>query len=216
MTSILGLHIERLAHDGFKISDGYTIVYVDPFQISEQQEKADILLVTHEHYDHCSIEDIQKVIKHDTVIVTIPGCASKLNRLPIKSIKMMTPNQGIDVAGMHIETIPAYNINKFRAPGVPFHPKEDGRVGFVFILNGKRIFHAGDTDFTPEMAALKDINIALVPVSGTYVMTAEEAAKAVNTFKPEIAIPMHYGVIVGSVADAEKFKQLAKVEVLIL
>lgn len=216
MSSIAGLHIERLAHDCFKIYDDYTCIYLDPFQIQEQQDKADILLITHEHYDHCSIEDIQKVIKQDTIIVTIPGCASKLNRLPVKGIKMMTPNQGITVDGVDIETIPAYNLNKYRAPGIPFHPKEDGRVGFIITINNKRIFHAGDTDFTPEMAALKDIDVALVPVSGTYVMTAEEAAKAVNTFMPKLAIPMHYGAIVGSVADAEKFKQLAKVEVLIL
>jgi len=216
MPSIFGLQIERLAHDCFRISDGYTTAYIDPFQIPEQADKADILLVTHEHYDHCSIEDIQKVIKQDTIIVTIPGCASKLNRLQVKDIRMMMPNQGITVKGVAIETIPAYNLNKYRAPGVPFHPKEDGRVGFIVTLNGKRVFHAGDTDFTPEMAALKDIDIALVPVSGTYVMTAEEAAQAVNAFKPKIAIPMHYGATIGTAEDAERFKQLAKVEVVII
>ena len=216
MASILGLHIERLAHDCFKVYDDHTCVYADPFQIPEQQDKADILLITHEHYDHCSIEDIRKVIKPDTVIVTIPGCASKLNRLPVKDIKMMVPGQRVSVDGVTIETIPAYNTNKFRAPRTPFHPKEDGRVGFVFELGGKRIFHAGDTDFTPEMAALKDIDIALMPVSGTYVMTAEEAAQAVNTFKPKVAIPMHYGAIVGTPEDAERFKALAKVPVEII
>ncbi len=216
MPSIFGLHIERLAHDCFRIYDDHTLIYIDPFQIPEQADKADILLVTHEHYDHCSIEDIRKVIKQDTIIVTIPGCASKLNRLQVKDIRMMMPNQGITVKGVAIETIPAYNLNKYRAPGVPFHPKEDGRVGFVITLNNKRVFHAGDTDFTPEMGALKEVDIALVPVSGMYVMTAEEAAQAVNTFQPKIAIPMHYGAIVGTVEDAERFKQLAKVEVVII
>ncbi len=216
MPTVLNIHIERLAHDCFKIYDDHALIYIDPFQIQDQADKADLLLITHEHFDHCSIEDIRKIIKPDTVIVTIVECASKLNRLPVKDIKIIAPHQRITVEGIPIETIPAYNINKFRAPRIPFHPKEDGRVGFIFETSGRRIFHAGDTDFTPEMAVLKDIDIALVPVSGTYVMTAEEAAQAVNAFKPKVAIPMHYGAIVGNMVDAVKFREMAKVEVIIL
>src|SRR3989338_4038147 len=171
---IEGINIERLNHDCFKIKAQNKIIYFDPYQI-ELQEQADLILITHEHADHLSLKDIEKLLKQ----------------------------------GITIETIPAYNINKFRAPNMPFHPKQDGRVGFIITVNGKRIYHAGDTDCIPEMQQLKNIDIALLPVSGTYVMTPEEAVQAVKIIKPKIAIPMHYAAVVGNDTDAEKFKILA-------
>lgn len=208
---IEGITIERLKHDCFKIKRQNKIIYLDPFQI-EPKEQADIILITHEHYDHLSLKDIEKLLKQGTAIVTIPECQSTLSRIAekISSVVLIEPFQKKEVQGVQIETIPAYNINKFRAPNMPFHPKQDGRVGYIITVNGKRIYHAGDTDCIPEMRQLKNIDIALLPVSGTYVMTPEEAARAVKIIKPRIAIPMHYGAGVGSDADAEKFKRFAQ------
>ena len=210
---IEGITIERLRHDCFKIKGQNKIIYLDPFQI-EPKEQADIILITHEHYDHLSLKDIEKLLKQGTTVVTIPECQSTLSRIAekISSVVLIEPFQKKEVQGIQIETIPAYNINKFRAPNMPFHPKQDGRVGYIITVNGKRIYHAGDTDCIPEMRQLKNIDIALLPVSGTYVMTPEEAVQAVKIIKPRIAVPMHYGAGVGSGADAEKFKRLAEQE----
>ncbi len=216
---IEGITLERLNHDCFKIKADNKVIYTDPFQI-EPKEAADIILITHEHQDHCSLKDIEKLLKQGTTVVTIPECQSTLSRIAekISSVVLIEPFQKKEVQGIMIETIPAYNTNKFRTGNFVFHPKEDGRVGFIIAINGKRIYHAGDTDCIPEMRQLKNIDIALLPVSGTYVMTPEEASQAVSIIKPRIAIPMHYGAgIVGSNADAEKFKKLVKdVDVIIL
>src|SRR3989338_1467876 len=208
---IEGMSIERLNHDCFKIKAQNKVIYLDPYQI-DPQEPADLILVTHEHQDHCSLKDIEKLLKSGTTVVTIPECQSTLSRIAekISSVVLIEPFQKKEVQGISIETIPSYNTNKFRSGNLVFHPKQDGRVGFIVTLNGKRIYHAGDTDVIPEMQQLKNIDIALLPVSGTYVMTPEEAAQAVAIIKPKIAIPMHYGAgVVGTDADAEKFKALA-------
>lgn len=209
--NIDGINMQWLGHDAFKIQAD-KIIYFDPYQLKTSYHDADIILITHEHYDHCSIEDIERLIKPDTVIVTTPECQSKLSRVAdkVKNIILMEPGQEKEIEGIKIEAVPSYNINKFRSENIPFHPKQDGKVGFIITVNGKRVYQAGDTDFIPEMRDLKDIDIALIPVSGTYVMTANEAADAVNSFKPKIAIPMHYGSIVGNENDAIRFKNLVK------
>lgn len=208
------VEIAWLGHAAFMIAHRGNIYYLDPFNI-QPKEKADVILVTHEHFDHLSLEDIKKVIKPDTYLVAPENCREKLRLLKAGVIKLVKPGDSLEVRGARVEVVPAYNVNKFRAPGVVYHPREEGSVGYVLELDGVRIYHAGDTDFIPEMRDLK-VDIALVPVSGTFVMTAEEAAEAVNTFRPKIAIPMHYGAIVGSRSDAERFKELAEVEVVIL
>jgi L-ascorbate metabolism protein UlaG (beta-lactamase superfamily) len=206
---VLGIEIELLGHASVKIKTD-KIIYIDPFKI-KPDEKADLILITHEHYDHCSPEDIEKIIKVDSVLVGIPRCEEALDRFSarVKEIVYVKPNQKKTIEGIKIETVPAYNVNK------PFHPKKDGKVGYILTIQGKRIYHAGDTDMIEEMKSLGEINIAFLPVSGTYVMTAEEAAKAVDLIKPQVAIPIHYGKIVGTKKDGEKFKSLAKCEVII-
>ncbi len=197
--------IHWLGHDGFRI-DASRVIYFDPFQI-KAGPKADIICVSHEHFDHCSPEDIEKIQTADTVIVTEKDSARKLKG----EIKVVKPGDKIEVKGVRIEAVPAYNIKK------DFHPKANGWLGFIVEVDGVRIYHAGDTDFIPEMKQLK-VDIALLPVSGVYVMTAKEAAEAAKAIKPKIAIPMHYGAIVGSEADAIEFKnQLSGiVDVLVL
>jgi len=194
-----------LGHDGFRI-DGNKIVYFDPYQISPGT-KADLILVTHEHFDHCSPGDIAKIQKPETVIVTEKDSAKKLEG----NVKIVRPGQTIDVDEIKIEAVPAYNTDK------TFHPKENGWLGFIVEMEGVRIYHAGDTDFIPEMNQF-EVDIALLPVSGTYVMTAVEAIEAALAIRPKLAIPMHYGAIVGGDQDAKDFKIAleGKVEVLVL
>lgn len=200
-----------LGHDGFWIDASGTILYIDPYQISGGP-KADIILITHSHQDHASVDDVAKIAKADTVIVTVAAAAEKF---PGKNVRVVQPGQRIVVKDIPIETVPAYNTNKFRSPGVPFHPKDAGFVGYIVTLNGVRIYHTGDSDVIDEM---KDIHcdIALLPVSGIYVMTAEEAAKAGARLRPSVAIPMHVGKGIGSLEDAEHFQKLSSVPVKIL
>ncbi len=203
-------NIHWLGHDTFRIENDKTI-YIDPIKLKGRPLKADLILITHDHFDHCSPDDVAKVAKDDTVIVTIAAAAQKLKG----DVRVVKPGESLVVQGIPIETVPAYNVSKFRSPGVPFHPKESGHVGFIITVGGQRIYHAGDTDVIPEMDDI-ETDVALLPVGGTYTMTADEAAEAANRIKPKLAIPMHWGAIVGSAEDAQRFGDLCQMEVVIL
>ena len=168
--------------------------------------KADILLISHEHSDHLSPEDIKRFSDANTTIVAPRICEPPLGQFTQEK-KFVEPGAKLDLKGVKIEAVPAYNLNKYRSPGVVFHPRADGKVGYIVTLDGVRFYHAGDSDATPEMKAL-DVDVAFLPVSGTYVMTAEEAAEAAKSMKVKVAVPMHYQSIVGTRADAERFKKL--------
>jgi L-ascorbate metabolism protein UlaG (beta-lactamase superfamily) len=152
--------------------------------------------------------------------VTIASAAEKLAGAALGvskgDMQVVKPGDVIRVRGIDVEAVPAYNLNKFRSPGIPFHPREAGHVGFVVTVGGKRIYHAGDTDHIPEMADLREIDLALLPVSGIYVMTVEEAVQAAKTIQPGVAIPMHVGRGIGSLDAAQVFKEKAQVDVAIL
>ncbi|MEK6867386.1 MAG: MBL fold metallo-hydrolase [Nanoarchaeota archaeon] len=199
------LEYKWLGHAALKLI-GEKIVYIDPFQIQKNFSDADIILCTHDHYDHCSIDDIKKVMNEKTTIVCPPDCLSKFKGLPVKEVIPVEPCQEITVKGVSVETIPAYNVNKFRSPGMLFHPKDNYWVGYIVTLGGLRIYHSGDTDKISEMSLLHDIDVAFMAVGGTYTMTWHEAVEAVLQFHPKKAIPIHYGSIVGSVSDAINFK----------
>ena len=203
-------NIHWLGHASFRIEGDNLVIYIDPWKL-EDGPQADLILITHDHPDHCSPEDVAKVQKKDSVIVTVAAAAAKLSG----QIKVIQPGNELTVKGIPISAVPAYNVNKFRSPGVPFHPQESGYVGFVLTVEGQRIYHAGDTDSISEIGSI-DADIALLPVSGTYVMTADEALEAVKVIKPQLAIPMHIGRGIGSLADAEHFKEKASVPVEIL
>ena len=199
--------IERvhwLGHASFRI-DGPPAIYIDPWQLAGQLPPADLILVTHDHHDHCSPDDISRIRQPGTVIVASQAAAKKLG----KGVQAVKPGDHLTVAGVTVEAVPAYNTTK------AFHPKAAGYVGYIVDVGGARIYHAGDTDPIPEMAGLS-VDILLVPVSGTYVADAVQAAEIVRAVKPKIAVPMHIGAIVGSLADAEHFKQLVDCEVVIL
>ncbi len=197
--------IHWLGHDAIRI-DGSTVVLFDPYQIIASKP-ADLILISHDHFDHNSPEDVAKVRKQDSVIVTDGTSAPKLTG----EVKVVAPGDKLTVKGVSIEVGPAYNTNK------EFHPKEAGMLSFVITLDDVRYYHAGDTDYIPEMEKL-NVDVAFLPVSGTYVMTADEAVEAAKAIKPKIAIPMHYGAIVGSADDAKKFKEslAGQIEVVIL
>jgi L-ascorbate metabolism protein UlaG (beta-lactamase superfamily) len=207
MMKLLNLEFTRIAHDTFKIK-GSSIIYTDPFKVTARDE-ADIVLLSHEHFDHLSLEDLHKVVFPGTTIIASPLCKDGLKGLQVKQTRFLDPGGKITVGKVEIEAYPAYNVNKFREPGHVFHPKGEKRLGFVITMDGTRVYFAGDTDFIPEMNDIA-VDIALLPVSGTYVMTPEEAAEAALAIHPKIAVPMHYAAIVGTDADAIKFKSLVK------
>jgi len=188
-------NISWLGHDCFLYQNKKTI-YFDPFQI-EAGPPADIILISHDHFDHCSPDDVKKIQTKDTVIVTEADSAKKLSG----KIEVIKPDETKTIQGITIEAVPSYNTSK------DFHVKAKGWLGFIITLEGVRVYHAGDADFIPEMKSIK-ADIAFLPVSGTYVMTAKEAVEAAKVLKPKIAIPMHYGAIVGTEEDAKAFKEL--------
>ena len=208
---IYGEHeFSLVSHDSLFVRGRKTMA-IDPWEVDG---KADIVLVTHGHFDHCSEKDIKKLGALE--VVSPESCKAGTKRVSEGDI--------VRIGEIEAAAVPAYNTNKFRSPGMPFHPRGFG-VGYVVKLpDGVVFYHAGDTDFIPEMEGISKIfgkvDIAFLPVSGTYVMTSEEAAEAARAINPEVAVPMHYGKIVGSRDDAEKFRKLLqgsgiRVEILI-
>ena len=194
-------NIQVLYHSSIKINKE-KVIYIDPFKIEDNCHDADIIFITHSHYDHYSEEDIKKIIKEGTKIVVtndLQETASKLTNE--ENVISVQPNEKYCVEGISFETIPAYNLNK------QFHPKQNNWVGYVIELNGLKYYIAGDTDITDENKTVK-CDVAFVPVGGTYTMTAKEAANLVNIIKPKIAIPIHYGSVVGTKQDAIDFVNL--------
>jgi L-ascorbate metabolism protein UlaG (beta-lactamase superfamily) len=197
-------NITWLGHDAFKIAAS-KIIYLDPFQLDGDLQPADVICITHEHHDHCSPEDVAKIQREDTVVIAAENCRGMLEG----DVRYVKAGDTVAIGELTIEVLPAYNVNKH------FHPKEAGGVGYLLTVDGSTIYHAGDSDPIPEMEGL-EVDIAMLPVSGVYVATADEAVEAANKIRPKLVIPMHYGSIVGSRADAERFKELWSGEVVIL
>jgi len=193
-----------LGHDSFRL-DGPPVVYFDPWHLPKNSPPADVILVSHEHHDHCSPDDIRAIRRPDTTIVANPSAAAALE----PPVSILRAGEEITLGGMRVRAVPAYNIDK------PFHPKTAGHVGYVVFVGGESLYFAGDTDAIPEMEKL-GTDVALLPVSGKYVMTAEEAVQAARLIGPKVAVPMHYGAgVAGSPDDAERFKRLSPVPVVV-
>lgn len=195
-------NIRVLTHSSIRIQSGDTVLYVDPYKVSGRPQDAGFVFITHDHFDHFSPEDIEKVSCDKTVLVVPEKIRDKVLQEAdeMRGIIPVKPDAPYDINGFSFETVPAYNRLK------PFHPKTAGWVGYIFCLDGKRIYVAGDTDATPDAKKVQ-CDVALVPVGGTYTMNASQAAELVNTIRPAAAIPTHYGSVAGSAADAESFRE---------
>jgi L-ascorbate metabolism protein UlaG (beta-lactamase superfamily) len=198
-------YVHWLGHSAFRIEDDTVQIYIDPYKLLSNTPKADVIFITHAHYDHFSIEDIAKIKKESTIFVAPKDVASKIGAGTV----IVVPGQKYTIGKLQVLTISAYNIDK------KFHPKGNNWVGYIVTLsNGQKIYHAGDTDFIPEMKKVAT-DIALLPCGGTYTMTAKQAAEAANEIKPKVLIPIHWGSVVGSKTDAEEVKKLFKGETVI-
>ena len=195
-------NIEVFIQNSIRIRSRVGVIYIDPFQMKEEPKDADFVLITHDHYDHFSPEDIGKVSKADTILVVPEKMAAKAREVSgtVGKIETVKPSVYREMGGLEFETVPAYNTLK------PFHPKSAEWVGYILRVDGKRIYIAGDTDATKEAKAVK-CDIALVPIGGTYTMDAKKAAELINTIRPDVAIPVHYGHIVGKPSDGEVFAE---------
>ena len=194
--------IEVLYHSSIRISKN-KIIYIDPFKIDKNYNDADIVFITHDHFDHYSEEYIDKVINENTTIIIPKELLTKILGKGINKNAVITveSNKEYMVQGIKFETIPAYNTNK------TFHPKENDWVGYIITLDGIRYYIAGDTDITEENRKVK-CDVAFVPVGGTYTMDFKEAAQLINEIQPKIAVPIHYGSVVGTKQDATDFIKL--------
>ncbi|MBW6442186.1 MBL fold metallo-hydrolase [Patescibacteria group bacterium] len=205
---IKDIELKWLGHSGFLIKN-HKVIYIDPYNLKGDLELADIILITHSHHDHCSYPDLTKIVKEGTKILVSSGCQSKIAKfkVPIK-IYLLEPGQEIDLGDIKIDSFPAYNTDKH------FHPVEEGGLGYIIKFENVVIYHAGDTDIIPEMQKITGYKhadkelIALLPVGGRFTMSAEEAAQAAKIIKPNLAIPMHWGTIIGGEEDAKEFVEL--------
>ncbi len=195
-------NIEVFRHNSIRIRDRLGAIYIDPFRMDTSPKDAAFIFITHDHYDHFSPEDIAKAAGDNTILVVpekMEGKAQEAAGL-VSSIVTVKPGAYREIGGLEVETVPAYNSLK------PFHPKGAGWVGYILKVDGKRIYIAGDTDATKEARAVK-CDIALVPIGGTYTMDAKKAAELVNELRPEVAIPVHYGEIIGKESDGRVFAE---------
>jgi L-ascorbate metabolism protein UlaG (beta-lactamase superfamily) len=193
--------IHWLGHDSFRL-DGSTTIYIDPWKLPPDAPQADGILVTHDHFDHLSADDIERIAGPQTAIF---GPQAVVDQLEADTAIAVAAGETFQCAGATVRAVPAYNVNKFREPGKLFHPPEAGYLGYIVELDGFRVYHSGDTDLIPELGEVV-CDVALIPVSGTYVMTADEAVQACSRLHATTIVPMHYADIVGTRADAERLQ----------
>jgi L-ascorbate metabolism protein UlaG (beta-lactamase superfamily) len=188
--------IEWLGHSSFRITGGDgKVLYIDPWKLKKSEPKADLILISHSHFDHLSVDDVKKIQKDETRILCSADCAGQLKG----NVQGLKPGATVEVGDVRVKTTHAYNRDK------EFHPAKEQWLGFLLTMDGETIYYCGDSDLTPEMEKLGKVDIAMLPVGGTYTMTAAEAAQAAARIKPGKCIPYHYGDIVGSDADAAAF-----------
>jgi L-ascorbate metabolism protein UlaG (beta-lactamase superfamily) len=181
----MAISVKWLGHASFEIKTDDKTIYIDPFE-GEYKDKADLILVSHSHDDHCEPSKIKKIRKESTLVIAPADCAAKIGG----KVQSLKPGEKTSLGDITVEAVAAHNYKRFRSPGKPFHPKGFG-VGYLLTVGKRTIYHAGDTDFIPEMKNLKNVYLALLPSGGTYTMDNPEAAQATLAIEPEFVIPMH-------------------------
>ena len=207
--------VSWLGHSGFRIASGARTIYIDPYRVPAGARKADLILITHGHYDHFSPQDVERLSHDGTWLVGPPAVAERVSG----QVVSIAPGEALDrelARGIDVAAVAAYNTSKRDASGNVFHPREAGWLGYELRVRGERLYHSGDTDVIPEMDSVAGVDVALLPVSGVYVMTPGEAAEAARRIQPAVAVPMHWGEHIGTREDAEAFAGSASVEVRIL
>jgi L-ascorbate metabolism protein UlaG (beta-lactamase superfamily) len=197
--------VEWLGHSGFRIRAGRSAIYIDPYRVDDGPP-ADLILVTHGHYDHFSPQDIERLTGKRTMLIAPPAVAERVSG----RVHAIAPGESLepeDVRGIEVRAIAAYNTSKRDPSGDVFHPRTAGGVGYELRVGGERLYHSGDTDVIPEMDQVAGVDVALLAVSGTYVMTPGEAAEAARRIQPRVAVPMHWGEHIGTREDAELFAE---------
>jgi L-ascorbate metabolism protein UlaG (beta-lactamase superfamily) len=187
-----------------RIDAGGLHIYIDPYGVPEGEPPADVILISHEHGEHLSPDEINRVRTPDSTVFSSRLSAEKVGG----NVQTLLPGDHASVGSLQIRAVPAYTLTKFRANGEPNHPKENDHLGLILDVDGLKFYAAGDTDVIPEMSTYGPVDYAFLPVSGRAVMTAEEAAEAVGVIKPSVAVPVHYGSLMGSVDDADRFAEL--------
>lgn len=212
MVKLKGVEIKFLGHSGFLlVLDNGKKIVIDPYNVAKDSCDADLILISHSHYDHCSIKDIEKLKKDGTVIIVPADAQSKITKVEGVNMEVMEVGDVLEMNNLKIEAVPAYNVHN------DYHPKREGWMGFIIKLDGTIIYHSGDSDKIPEMSQLTGYGkkgnefVVMLPVSGKYVMDVEEAVEVANLLNPSLCIPMHYGSgVAGSVEDAESFVEKCK------
>jgi len=202
--SFVKAKVKWLGHASFRVDGAGATVYIDPWKL-KTFAPADVVCITHSHFDHLSEEDVDKIRKPSTVIIGPPDCAGSFGA----SFKKIAPGQSLQIGDVTVEAVPAYNTDK------EFHQRNKNWVGYVITIDGVRVYHTGDSDMIPEMSSMS-VDVALVPVGGTYTMSVPQAAEAVKKINPKVAVPMHCGDIVGTLDDRTAFKSASSVPVVIL
>src|ERR671933_1141638 len=203
--------VEWLGHSGFRIRAGRASIYIDPYR-AEGGPPADVILLTHGHYDHFSPQDVERLTHERTTVVAPAPVAERLSG----QVRSIAPGELLELGRIDVRAVAAYNTSKRDPEGRPFHPRDAGWVGYELRVGGERLYHSGDTDVIPEMDSVTGVDVALLAVSGVYVMTPGEAAEAARRIQPRMAVPMHWGDGIGTRADAEAFADMAPVEVRIM
>jgi len=207
--------LDWLGHASFRITLDRAVVYIDPYRVADDAPPADLILITHGHYDHFSPQDVERLSKRGTWLVGPAAVAERVSG----QVHRIGPGETLEdelVRGVHIGAVAAYNTSKWDAEGTPFHPRDAGWVGYALNVRGERLYHSGDTDVIPEMDSVTGVDVALLPVSGVYVMTAQEAAEAARRIQPRVAVPMHWGSHIGTEHDARTFAATAPVDVRVM
>lgn len=203
---IAGLELERMGHSAFRIESGAYRVYIDVFAgvLSGDEPAGDLIASTHAHWDHFDPDEMTALAAADATALVHESCDTA--DLDVEDIRSVSAGESVDIEDVSVTAVPAHNLVRMREPGEPFHPQGEG-VGYIFEIDGTTVYHTGDTEPLDHMADI-DVDVMLLPIGGAYVMSLDDAYWALHLVQPDVAMPMHYGHIDDSKADASGFEEM--------